>query len=247
MMLALVLTTVLSQGYYSPQEAASLFAQGNEAFAKEDFPGATDAFQKLMDHGWGGPDVLYNLGTAYLAQGDVGYAVLELERARKAGGAAPDLDANLALARSHLLDQVVGGGADEGLLPRLALSASSESFGIAFCSLWALGFTLLVSRRLLPRIRLPLTAFVAISSLSLAVPVGAIYGAHLYAQRAVREAVVVAKNLPAHEAPQSASKVSFEVHAGLRVRLLDQAGEFVRVRLPNGLEGWMEKSGVVAI
>jgi hypothetical protein len=39
-------------------------------------------------------------------------------------------------------------------------------------------------------------------------------------------------------------KTSFDVHAGLRVRLLERDQDWVRVRLANGLEGWVRDGDV---
>ena len=49
------------------------------------------------------------------------------------------------------------------------------------------------------------------------------------------------------EYPGDAARVSFEVHAGLKVRIMETSGRFVRVRLPNALEGWTEKEGLVSL
>ena len=61
---------------------------------------------------------------------------------------------------------------------------------------------------------------------------------------AVHEGVVLARTLPVHEVPEPRSKVSFELHPGVKLRMLDRSGDFVRVRLPNGLEGWTDPAGV---
>ena len=71
--------------------------------------------------------------------------------------------------------------------------------------------------------------------------------AHVYARQNMIDAVVTAATLPARELPQDNAKVSFEIHAGLKVRLMEQVGNFVKIRLPNGLEGWAQRSGVVEI
>jgi hypothetical protein len=95
---AILVATLLGQDYYSPEEAQALFQQANEAFYKQDYTAARDGYEKLLSRGFGGPDVHYNLGTTHLAHGNLGYAVLAFERARRAGGEGPDLEANLALA-----------------------------------------------------------------------------------------------------------------------------------------------------
>ena len=38
-----------------------------------------------------------------------------------------------------------------------------------------------------------------------------------------------------------------EVHAGLKVRIMEETGRYVRIRLPNALEGWTEKEGLVEL
>ena len=57
----------------------------------------------------------------------------------------------------------------------------------------------------------------------------------------------MAPALQARDLPREGGKVVFEVHAGLKIRLLDESGKFVRIRLPNGLEGWADRDGVAAL
>jgi len=83
-----------------------------------------------------------------------------------------------------------------------------------------------------------------IAALVLAVPAAAVLGAHFYSGEAVREGVVLAHTLQVHEVPEPRSKVAFELHPGVKLRMLDRSGDFVRVRLPNGLEGWTDPAGV---
>ena len=126
---AMLVATLLGQGYYTPEEAQELFAKANEAYTREDYATARDGYEKLISHGQGGPDVLYNLGTTYLAQGDLGHAVLSLERAWKAGGRAPDLDANLALARAQQKDKVEGAAVEEDFVTRLVKATPETVVG----------------------------------------------------------------------------------------------------------------------
>jgi hypothetical protein len=80
-----------------------------------------------------------------------------------------------------------------------------------------------------------------------ALPTGALVLAHVEAARTVHEGVVLQATLPAHELPSAESKISFEVHAGLKIKLLGRSGDYVRIQLPNGLEGWTERKAVTAI
>ncbi len=247
MIAGMLLATVLAQSaYYTPEEAQSLFSQANDAYDREDYPGARDGYQRLLDHGFGGADVLFNLGTTFLAQGDLGAAVLYLERARRAGSSAPDIEANLAVARSKQLDQVVGGASEEPFIQRVVAATSADAVSALFLATWEVGLALLLLLRF-ARSRRMLIAIAGISIFALAVPIGMVLAAHVYVRETVSDAVVMAKTLPARELPRDTAKVSFEVHSGLKLRLLERSGNFVKVRLPNGLEGWTEQSGVVEI
>jgi tetratricopeptide (TPR) repeat protein len=243
MVTALLIATVLSQAYYTPEEAQAVFAEANAAYAKGDFDGAVERYQRLVDRGFGGADVLYNLGTTYLSQGKLGEAVLYLEKARRAGS-DEDVEANLDAAKARQLDQVIGGGGSEPFLQRLAAGTSGSTVSAVFLATWVLGFAALIAARFLRR---RVLTFAAAGFLAIAVASGAVVAAHAYVDSTVTEAVIIANELRAYELPQESAKISFEVHAGLKVRLLETSGKFVRIRLPNGLEGWAVKQGVAEI
>ncbi|XXF76513.1 SH3 domain-containing protein [Myxococcaceae bacterium GXIMD 01537] len=237
----------MSEGYYTPEEAQALFSQANDAYAREDFPAAAQGYEKLLSHGLGGPDVLYNLGTSYLARGDVGRAVLSLERAKRQGGQAPDLEANLALARAKQVDKVVGPATEDPFLLRVVAATDGQLVAGGFLGAWVLGFALLLLLRWLRPGRRTWAGVLAAFFLVAALPLGALLAAHAYVHETVHEAVVLSPTLVAREFPRPEAKALFEVHAGLKVRVLEDSGRFVRVRLPNGLEGWMEREGVAEI
>lgn len=234
-------------GYYTPQEAQALFAQGNEAFGQDQYAKAREDFERLLAHGFGGPDVHYNLGTVELAQGDLGHAVLDLERAKREGGATADVEANLALARSRQLDKVIGAQADDSFAATVAEQTPTRAVGWVFLASWALGFLLLIALRLRPRGRRGLLGMLAAVSFSAAVVSGAFLGFQAYVRENHVEAVIVDKTVPARELPNETAKVTFEVHAGLEVLVGDEAEGYVRIRLPNGLEGWAPKAGLERI
>ncbi|RKH34252.1 SH3 domain-containing protein [Corallococcus praedator] len=236
-----------TQGYYTAEEAEAVFQQANDAYVREDYPSAQASYEKLLAHGFGGPDVLYNLGTTHLARGDLGRAVLTLEQARKQGGRSEDLEANLALARARQVDKVVGATADEAFLPRLAAATDGAAAAWVFLAAWLVGFALLLLRRVFPSARRTAVAVVAALCLTAAVPAGLLLGAHIWVHQNVHEAVVLASTLVARELPRAEARSLFEVHAGLKVQLLEETGKYVRIRLPNGLEGWAERDGIAEI
>jgi hypothetical protein len=243
-MSALLVALLFAQSSFSPDEARAIFAEGVEAYGRDDPAGAEAAFRKLVEHGLDGADVDYNLGTACLAQGKLGEAVLYLERARRRGG-GPDVDANLAIARGRVVDQVVGTTGEEGMVVRLVAATTSAGAAVAFLVPWCAGFLLLFLRRLRSSARV--SGVGAALLLLLALPGVALLLAHIFVHETVHEAVVLARTLPVRETPDPGSKVAFELHAGSGVRLLASSGPFVRLRLQNGLEGWADQRELARI
>ncbi|MFN0062143.1 MAG: SH3 domain-containing protein [Myxococcaceae bacterium] len=229
--------------YYSEAEAQSLFAEANAAYARGDAPQAREGFARLLAHGYLGSDIHYNLGTAYLAEGKVGPAVFHLESAARQGGHREDAAAQLAIAKGRRLDQVEGADNDEPFLERLAASTPREVTAWSFLGLWAL-LWILVGLRRFGRLRqggMGVTLLSICGALFVASAVA--LGAHVL-QASVGEAVVLADAASVRELPAETAKVTFEVHGGLKVRILETTGGFSRIRLPNGLEGWVLTAGL---
>ncbi len=241
MMTSLLLALTLAQ--YTPQEAQALFVEANDAYYRGDLAAATERYQKLLDAGLGGPDVLFNLGTAHLAAGHLGEAVLFLERAARLSD-DDDITVNLAVARHKQVDQVVG---EEGSVPftqRLAAAMDERLVAIAFLVSWWLGFALLWFARRRAKL---IPGLVAAVLLLLGAVLGGALGIAANVRENVIEGVVLPDSAKVLEFPGDTAKVAFEVHAGLKVRIMETSGRFVRVRLPNALEGWTQKESVVSL
>lgn len=232
---------LLSAGY-TADEAAGLFREAGDAYARGEYEEAITRYQKLLAAGLGGPDVEFNLGTTHLARGALGPAVLHLERAVRQGGQADDVEANLALARERRLDSVEGELDEAPFLERVGRALPAWPVTVGFLLAWWLGLGLLalgVWRRAL------VTALLGGLATAAALGLGGLVALNAWATTRVVEAVVVADTAAVREVPSEGGRVAFEVHAGLKVRVMGQDGRYVKVRLPNALEGWTERQGVV--
>lgn len=243
-MSAYLLALCLTQ--YTPQEAQALFSEANDFAYREEYVAAQQRYEKLLQAGHGGADVLFNLGTSFLAAGQLGPAALYLERARRLS-TDDDIEANLSIVKERQLDQVLGEAVAEPFAQRLATTIDERSFGLALLGCSWLGFGLAwfarqraEGRRLIPG----LLAAVTISG-------GILLAAALVVRHEVKtqihEAVVMSEVASVREAPKETGKIAFEVHAGLIVRWLETSGRYARIRLPNALEGWTEASALTLI
>lgn len=239
------LLLALALGQYTPAEAQALFVEANDAYYKGELATAQAKYEKLLEAGLGGPDVLFNLGTTHLANNELGPAVLYLERARRLSD-DDDIEANLAVARQRQGDEVVGAEASRPFLERLADALNERVVSVAFLVTWWLGFAawLVFRRKVEGRLLWALAAGVLLLA---GATLGAAVGVHAWVRHRVVEAVVMPATSKVREFPGDAAKVSFEVHAGLKVRVMEESGKFARIRLPNALEGWTEKEGLVEL
>jgi len=219
--------------------------EANDAYYKADHAAAKAKYEKLLEAGLGGPDVLFNLGTTHLALSELGPAMLYLERAHRL---APDddVEANLALARQKQVDQVVGEDAAVPFTQRLADAVDEPLVSGAFLGSWWLAFVLLWLWRRARGSRV-LLGVAGSGALAAALALGAVVGTNVWVRRSVIEAVVIPATSKVLEFPGANAKTAFEVHAGLKVRVMEESGRFVRIRLPNALEGWTPKDAVVEL
>lgn len=236
----------------TPAEAESAFRAANDACLKDDFKTCQEGFERLIGAGYGGPGVEYNLGTAYLKQGTLGWAVFHLERALRLDPSDADARANLRRAQRLRIDRIVGAaeetGGEEPLSTRVVSHTSMERWTLAFLVLWVGGGVVLALRRLAVSPSRRAAALLAGAlCVTASIPCAVVTAFHVYVRESAHDAVVVAPSLPVREGPQDASKAPFEVHEGLKVRVLDQIGGFRRIRLANGLQGWVNATGIAEI
>ncbi len=229
----------------TPADAASAFEAANARYLMGDFEGASRGFEQIVEAGFASAPLLYNLGNAYLRSGRTGWAILSYERALRIAPGEPDVLANLELARGAAVDRVVGTG-DEPFLDRLLARLSGTSVTAAFAAVWlALWGLLLARRRALGPARSLLGA-AALAAALLATGSGVLLALKARFER-LPHAVVVARLIRVREAPQSALRPAFELHEGTKVRVLEASDDYLRVRLANGLEGWVARADVVVI
>ncbi len=235
----------LTLGQYTPQEAQALFVEGNDAYYKGDYPTARGRYEKLLEAGLGGPDVLFNLGTTHLAAGELGPAVLYLERARRASG-DDDIEANLAVARQRQVDQVIGEDNAVPFTQRVAEIINEPVVSVAFLvSVW-LAFASFWFWRTREGSRV-ISGLVTLALFAGCGTLGGAVGLHAWVRTHVVDAVMQAPTTKVLEFPGEAAKTTFEVHAGLKVRIMERSGKYVRLRLPNALEGWAPQDSLVEI
>ncbi len=229
-------------GAAPPPDPAVAFREAHERYLAGDFEGAAARYQALADAGLSGGTLHYDLGNAWFRAGRAGRAAAAWERALRLDPDDAEARANLALVRRAFAARPPW-SRPEPLGERGAARVGDRGAALAFGLPW-LGLWLALALRLAARgsRRTALGAAAALGAL-LALGGGLLVAARARELRAPR-AVVVAPGAPLLEAPSDALRPSLELPEAAPLRALSAEGEYLRVRLPGGLEGFVRRGDV---
>jgi tetratricopeptide (TPR) repeat protein len=215
--------------------------RGNEAHLRGDYVAAAAAYEQLDKQHVVSVDLYYNLGVTYFRQGLLGKAIWAFERALVVSPDDEDARFNLTQARK-LADQrardKLEGAEREPQWSRVVTYFSPTTQVGLFCGLYFGCFALLFWRR-----RLPADSHVAVTTGAAVLGAGALLAGLLLLGRLnldrIPFAVVLPDTVAVKEGADNNFRTSFQVHGGLRVRVLEREQDWARVRLANGLEGFV--------
>jgi tetratricopeptide (TPR) repeat protein len=220
------------------EQATALYLAG-------DHDGAARGWRALVDEGWESVGIHYDLGNALLRLGFRGRAIASYQRALQLEPGDADVQANLELARAQNVDRLVGEAQPPLYLRILARTPDGVAlaiFGASWSVLWLL---------LWLRSRASWSARGWLGSAALLAAVLATGGGALLvgkaADRRTPSAVVIAPASPVREGPSRTLKTAYQLHEGTLVRILEAQGDLARVRLVNGLEGWVASADLEVI
>ncbi len=223
-------------------EAQKAFQAANDSCLTEAYAQCIQKYQQIISEGYVSADLEYNLGTAYLNNHQLGYALLHLERALY-------LDPNDRDARENweAAQRLINSASPESkpielsksLFHRVALYTTYSRWGLSFLICWVLAGLGFFFRSLIgPPQKRFILLLISISALIVAGACGAVMASHLYV-RSLSNAIVVAPATPVLEGPHQHYKTILKITEGHSVRVLERDGQFYKVRLNNGLEGWI--------
>ena len=217
----------------------ALFDQANAAYLSGDAAGAVAGYEALLQEGMVSPVLETNLAAAYLRQGKRGLAALHLERALFLDASDDDARADLQEVRRGIVDKLEG-ETDEGgteAMARIFAPVRADAAAVALLALWCAAWAMWAVNLVRPRAALAhsVAACFVLAAIAGLVTTGAAASHRV----ALKRAVVIAQATPAREGPSERAASHFEVHEGTALRVEDEDQGFRRVRLANGLTGWV--------
>ncbi len=222
-------------------QVEELFQQGNTLYEQGNYWEAIASYQAIIDSGIENGYVYYNLGNTLLKERRIGAAILLFERAKRLLPRDEDVAFNLDYARALTLDKMEP---ETGKFTKMlssirdyfTLNEVSLFFGIVYLMLTALVMMIIFASRQRRQQLLYFSIFPAILLLG--------SGILLFIQishASVAEAIIMATAIEAKTGPGEAYSTVFEIHEGAKVRIQREKLDWVEIKLPNQVIGWVLK------
>jgi tetratricopeptide (TPR) repeat protein len=227
---------------FAAENPDSLFIAGSELYNNGDHAGALDLWQEIADQGLFSPALYYNMGNAAFKSGKTALSILWYEKALLMKPFDEDIRYNLEIARSYVTDRF-------DTIPELfvlrwfrmvSLLLDSNGWAVLAVSLFALCLTLLLlwlfSGK--PGVK-RMTLSAAVFSIALAMLSLALYHGNRSVTIKKQSAIILSPAETGMSSPGTGGKELFVIHEGTKVKIEEEAGKWIRIRLPGGNVGWI--------
>ncbi len=233
-----------------PETVTPLFNQANSAYQSQDFDGAVNLYDSILNQGYESPNVYFNLANAHYKLGNIGPSILNYERTLKLQPDHKDATFNLRMANLRVIDKIEEGPellfnrwAGQLLNSRNAGQWGIFVIGFIWLTLFAVGLLLYSNKSLIKRMAFIsgiLFIFCAVFFLFLGIQKRSF-------EMNSKLGIVFVPNAYVKSAPDGQSTDLFILHEGAKVRISDEIDGWVRVELPDGKEGWIPGESIEKI
>ncbi len=227
-----------------------LLQQAEKAYDSKKYKEAIGSYEQLVKEGYKSYQLYYNLGNAYYRNNELGKAIYCYEMARKINPNDEDVRINLGIASAKTIDKI---DSKENFFISAVKTNILSSFTTNTWA-WLSIFTLLLAALLffifinsglviVKRIAFVLSCLFVISFV-LTYFLG--YSA-LKAKVENKFAIITAREIRIMNEPTLSATSKFSLHEGTKIRVVENNGDWLLIKLDNGNEGWVKAADVGVI
>jgi len=238
----LILVSILLISVSTFAQNGALFEQGKTLFKAEKYVEAINSWMKILDNKQHSAALYYNLGNAHYKLNNVGPSIYYYEKALQLAPNDSDIKNNLAFAQNAMVDDI------EPLPKTIFFQWYQSLSGVLTFDGWAIGVVVFSMSFVL----LFLLYYFSYSEgkkrmffvsslfaiLFLLVTLSMAISTHTDSARN-KPAIIFSESIAVKSAPSLGSENSFELHEGTKVQIIARDGDWVRIEIANGKDGWI--------
>jgi hypothetical protein len=224
------------------QTPDDVFTRGNELYRAGKYQEAIREYDRILKQGIASAEVYFNLGNAHYRNEQLAQAILAYERASQLRPNDPDIEHNLKLVYLKTIDRLEP-------LPEMFLIqwirtigslVSTDTVRMSFFISWILLFVSLALMYLVLRSEIiRIARFVFFASLISVVIWAVMMGFQTFQETSHDKAIITSHTVTAKSSPDLKSVDAFVIHEGVKVRVTDAVGDWVKITLVDGKVGWI--------
>jgi len=225
------------------QDTEKVFNDGVKAYADGNYLLAIDSWELLLSSSYYSAGLYYNLGNANFKAGSVPGAILYFEKALLLKPFDEDIRYNLEIARTYITDEfeTVPEIFFIKWIKMLSLIFNSNNWAMTSLVFFVLALGLVLFYLFSSRMRTKKLSFLlGLSFLFISVlSIFLSYTNHVITEKRPY-AIVFSPLVTGKSSPDESGKDLFVIHEGTRVKVEDQIGDWIEVRLSDGNIGWIK-------
>lgn len=240
--LGILLFAIQGVAQTTQESVAQWFAEGNTAYNEGNYEQALEAYGNIVASDLESASLYYNMGNTYYKMKEYAKAILYYEKALKLDPGNEDIKANLEIANLAVVDKITP--IPQSFIARWwnSLKSLFSADGWAWMSVSAFAllllclFIFLMARRSGLRKVGFFIGLVALLVLAIAMVFAVEKTGDLKHQD---EAIVMTPTVTVKSSPTSSSIDLFVLHEGAKVRVLDEADGWNKIKIADGSVGWL--------
>jgi tetratricopeptide (TPR) repeat protein len=240
-LLILITNTLLAQS------ADSLFVDANKLYQQEKYAEALSFYEQISNSKLESDDLYYNMANAYYKTNQVAPAVYYYEKALLLNPNHTDAIHNLRFAKRMGIDNIealpktLGQKFSENIIQKFSYNTWAY-FAVACSFLFALLFLLYHFSYGSGNKRFYFISSI-ISALFIMLAVVFSYANYEYVKN-YKTAIVFAQQTAVKSAPTASGEISFELHEGTKIQLLESLDGYKKIKIADGKIGWIAEDAI---
>ncbi len=230
------------------QNPEDILSKANELYNNSAYDSAAVMYKKIIDKGYSSAALYYNLGNTYYKLRDYPMSIFYYEKSLKLDPNNEDAKHNLEIANAFTSDKIE-------TVPDLFIKTWWNNLSNIFtANTWAIISLIFLAILLLciflyliarTRILKKTMFFSCILLIILTTSIFSISAKKYNYIKSNNNGIIIAPTITVKSSPSTSSVDLFVLHEGSKIKILDNTGDWEKIKIANGSIGWLPSSSII--